>query len=228
MTPHRSQQQLFLPPAPTNPSSTIRCKTCKAPLPSAAWKNCDNCRRKRTASFHRWKQSAELRKSSSFPTSAPFQTGRMSLSESPASYLCQNGTHRERHPSSLLRTADPSTSSHSQGPASGRSAPLDHGSSDHCPGPSRPTNGRQPRTTTPAAQPLRLQATERQFQRSDELVDALSELAPRSEFIGRFSIVADPAVSNIMQARMFADHLRAKALPISYATSSFCFPHNAR
>ena len=147
------------------------------------------------------------------------------MSPVPAFHLCQNGTHRERHPSSLLRTADPSTSSHSQGPASGQSAPLDHGSSDHRPGPSRPTtNGRQPRTTTPAAQPLRLQATERQFQRSDELVDALSVLAPRSEFIGRFSIVADPAVSNIMRARMFADHLRAKALPISYATSPFFFP----
>ena len=146
------------------------------------------------------------------------------MSPVPAFHLCQNRTHRERRPSSLLRTADPSTSSHSQGPASGRSAPLDHGSSDHRPGPSRPTtNGRQTRTTTPAAQPLRLQATERQFQRSDELVDALSVLAPRSEFIGRFSIVADPAVSNIMRARMFADHLRAKALPISYATSSFFF-----
>lgn len=84
MTPHRSQEQLSLPPAPTDPFSTIRCKTCKAPLPSAAWKNCDNCRRKRTASFHRWKQSAALRKSTSFPTSAPpFQMGRIDLSESP-------------------------------------------------------------------------------------------------------------------------------------------------
>lgn len=134
--------------------------------------------------------------------------------------LCaKNGTPVNERPSSPLRTADPSTSS--QGP--GRSAPLDHGS-DHRPGPSsRPTNGQLEPRTTPAAQPpsLQLQATEQQFQWPDELADALSVLPAGSEFIGRFSIVADPAVSNIMRARMFADHLRAKAVPISCAASFF-------
>ena len=67
----RSGNQLSHSPPPT----TIRCKTCKIALANTAWKNCDNCRRRRTESYHRWKKSTVA--------AAALQVGRMNLSSSP-------------------------------------------------------------------------------------------------------------------------------------------------
>ncbi len=80
--PHSTDMtdQHSLLPAPTDPP-VITCKKCKAPLPDATWKNCDNCRRNRTESYNRWKKSAQLRRVNA--AAAGSQTGRMDLSESP-------------------------------------------------------------------------------------------------------------------------------------------------
>lgn len=64
------------------------------------------------------------------------------------------------------------------------------------------------------------------YQWSDELIDALSRLPPCSNFIGKFSVVADPAVNNPMRTNMFANQLRARGIPISYAAFAL-FPQSA-
>jgi hypothetical protein len=81
----------------------------------------------------------------------------------------------------------------------------------------------QPRTTDASTAQRPVPVIE--YQWSDELIDALSRLPPCSNFIGKFSVVADPVVSNSMRAHMFANQLRARAIPISYAAFPL-FPHN--
>ncbi|KAF8468628.1 hypothetical protein DFH94DRAFT_776144 [Russula ochroleuca] len=173
---------------PTDPS-IIRCKTCRAPLPDATWKNCDSCRRNRTENYRRWKKSAELRSLKGM--TATSQVGWMNL--------------------------NPSTSS-SQGP--GRMVPPDH-HRDHPNEPnyrgnpigSSPPGNNQPRTTPASTVQPSVPVIE--YQRSDELIDALSVLPPCSNFIGKFSVVADPAVNNSRRAHMFANQLHDRAIPIS-------------
>jgi hypothetical protein len=58
-----------------------------------------------------------------------------------------------------------------------------------------------------------------EYQWSSELVDELSALPPRSNFVGKFSIVYDPAVDNSKRALMFADQLRDRGLFISCVTT---------
>jgi hypothetical protein len=63
-----------------------------------------------------------------------------------------------------------------------------------------------------------------EYQWSSELVDELSALPPRSTFVGKFSIVSDPAVDNSKRAFTFADQLRARGLFISCVTT--LYPHS--
>jgi hypothetical protein len=191
--------------APTGASPedpVLRCKKCKVPLPDATWKNCAGCRRERTESYNRWKKSASLR----------FQSmGIMNSSES-LLRLCQ-------HSSSLFRTVDPSTSSQAPGPT----APLERHSNEPSHSGDLSESSRlandQPRRTPAPTVPPPTEAIE--YQWSEELVEDLLALPPRSVFIGEFSIVADPAVNNSTRAHLFAGQLHARAVPISCDVPSF-------
>ncbi|KAH9165866.1 hypothetical protein EDB89DRAFT_2076394 [Lactarius sanguifluus] len=74
----------------------------------------------------------------------------------------------------------------------------------------RPRNAPDPEA---APSPQRIPVFEYQWR--DELVNHLSELPPRSNFGGKFAIIADPDVDNGMRAQIFADQLRAQGVPIS-------------
>ncbi|KAH9051624.1 hypothetical protein EDB83DRAFT_2522031 [Lactarius deliciosus] len=74
----------------------------------------------------------------------------------------------------------------------------------------RPRNAPDPEA---APSPQRIPVLEYQWR--DELVSHLLELAPRSNFGGKFAIIADPDVDNGMRAQIFADQLRAQGVPIS-------------
>lgn len=67
-----------------------------------------------------------------------------------------------------------------------------------------------------------------EYQWGDELVSRLSRLPPRSNFGGKFAIIADPGVDNAMRAQIFAVQLHSQGVPISYVASSalsFAKPH---
>jgi len=188
-----AHNQLSLLLAPTDPP-VIQCKTCKVPLPDTTWKNCASCRRNRTESHNRWKKSALLR-----------SMRRMDLSESLL--------RLRQHSASLFRTVDYSTLSQAPGPT----APLDHDSNEpsHHGDPSASSRlaNDQPRRTSASTAPRPAGALE--YQWSDELIEALLALPPRSRYIGKFSIIADPAVNNSTRAHLFADQLRTSAVSIS-------------
>ncbi|KAH9161616.1 hypothetical protein EDB89DRAFT_1913779 [Lactarius sanguifluus] len=74
----------------------------------------------------------------------------------------------------------------------------------------RPRNAPDPEA---APSPQRIPVFEYQWR--DELVSHLSKLPPRSNFGGKFAIIADPDVDNGMRAQIFADQLRAQGVPIS-------------
>lgn len=59
-----------------------------------------------------------------------------------------------------------------------------------------------------------------EYQWGEELVNALMALPPRSNFVGQFSVVADPDVDNSKRAQMFLDQLRSKGLPTTGAQRS--------
>jgi hypothetical protein len=197
--------QLSLLPAPTDPPA-IRCKTCKVPLPDTTWKNCATCRRNRTESYNRWKASASLR-----------SMRRMDLSESLL--------RLRQHSPSLFRTVDYSALSQAPGPT----APLDHHSNEpsHHGDPSessRLVNDQPRRTSASTATPPRPPGAI-EYQWSDELIEALLALPPRSRYIGKFSIVADPAVNNSTRAHLFTDQLHARAVPMSCVVPSRATSH---
>ncbi|KAF8260490.1 hypothetical protein EI94DRAFT_1706246 [Lactarius quietus] len=73
-----------------------------------------------------------------------------------------------------------------------------------------PTNVQGPASAPP---PHRIPILE--YQWGDELVYHLLVLPPRSNFGGKFAIIADPRVDNAMRAQIFADHLRYRGVPIS-------------
>ena len=58
-----------------------------------------------------------------------------------------------------------------------------------------------------------------EYQWGDELVGQLLALPPRSNFGGKFAIIADPGVDNAMRAQVFADQLRSQGVPISYVAA---------
>jgi hypothetical protein len=197
MTNVPAHNQLSLLPAPADP--VIRCKTCKNPLTDTIWKNCASCRRNRTESYNRWKKSAQLR-----------SMRKMDLIQLSESLLCLR-----QHSSFLFRTVDSSTLLQPPGPT----APLDHHSNEpsHYGDPSGSSESRlandQPQRTSASTVPQPAEAIE--YQWSDELIEALLALPPRSRYIGMFSIIADPAVNNSTRAHLFADQLHARAVPIS-------------
>ena len=198
IVPQAHDQQ---PPLPAQAGPPlIECKRCKAPLPDTTWKNCASCRRNRTESYNRWKKSALLRSMAKDPSE---------------SLLCL----RQRS-SSLFRTVD--YTSLSQAPGPGPTARLDHHPNEPGlrgdPSGSSPLANDQPRRTSTSAVQRPAEAIE--YQWSDELIEALLALPPRSKYIGTFSIVADPAVNNSMRVGLFADQLRARAVHISCVVPS--------
>ncbi|KAI0275746.1 hypothetical protein BGY98DRAFT_1098640 [Russula aff. rugulosa BPL654] len=118
-----------------------------------------------------------------------------------------------QHSSSLFRTVDSSTSSQAPGPT----IPLDHHSNEPSHSGDSSATSRlandQPRRTSASTAPPRVEAIE--YQWSEELVADLLALPPRSRYVGKFSIVADPAVNNSTRAHLFARQLHARAVPIS-------------
>lgn len=197
-----SQQLSFqvnlVPPDPV----TIRCKKCKAPLEDTTWKNCDRCRRIRTESFNRWKaKKSVLDNTASTPLSTPTAAPTSNPNPRPASHVTM--------------APNPGPSTFPQAPS--LSAPPQHYRSGHdqnrLPTESSQTTRGQPRTAPTPVVPQAIHVPE--FQRSDELIDQLSALPPRSRFVGKFSVIADPAVDNTRRAHMIADQLRARGIPIS-------------
>ncbi|KAI9451829.1 hypothetical protein BJY52DRAFT_1190737 [Lactarius psammicola] len=82
--------------------------------------------------------------------------------------------------------------------------------------PQHPRNEPAPVSTS---SPQRIAVSE--YQWSDELVAHLLGLPPRSNFGGKFAIIADPGVDNAMRAQIFADQLRSQGVPISYVAALF-------
>lgn len=54
-----------------------------------------------------------------------------------------------------------------------------------------------------------------EYQWGDELIGHLLKLPPRSNFGGKFAIIADPGVDNAMRAQIFAHQLRSQGVAIS-------------
>jgi hypothetical protein len=80
----------------------------------------------------------------------------------------------------------------------------------------RPSNAQRPASES-APPSHRIPIFE--YQWGDELVGQLVELPPRSNFGGKFAIIADPSVDNAMRAQVFADQLRSQGVPISYVAA---------
>jgi hypothetical protein len=214
-------------PVPADPPVIIRCKTCRVPLPDDTWKNCDRCRRNRTESYRRWKVNVRARQSDA------------SLGPSPLS-----STQPLSAPTVIPPTL-PSSVASSVAAASSNAPPPPHHRSTwrvHVPaigGSQTTTANNQPRPRgTPASTSTSASASNRpterhpiihvpEFQSSDELVDKLSALPPGSNFLGKFSVVADPAVDNPKRAQMFADKLRVEGVPILCVILFSCSTHHS-
>ncbi|KAI0247380.1 hypothetical protein BJV78DRAFT_1285612 [Lactifluus subvellereus] len=217
MEPTPGQHSLL---TPTTDPPIIRCKTCKAPLPDASWKNCDRCRRNRTESYNRWKKSVEARKSiitgteatpgSSLPSETEIpSTSRLNLNTQPTTFTNTTGDPRP-HRLSHVQPATPSQAAGTDAtPPDHRSNGRDH---DGHPTGTPQLSGGTPRTApgSPASQVIRIP----EYQWCDELIDELTALPPRSNFIGKFSIISDPQVDNPARAHAFLDQLRAKGRPL--------------
>ena len=208
-----SQQLSFQPNLVPQDLVTIRCKKCRAPLESTTWKNCDRCRRIRTETFNRWKaKKRDIDNTASTPLST--STAAPISNPNPAP------TFR------VTMTSNPGSNTFPQAPS--LSAPPQHYRSWHgqsrLPTGSSQTASGQPRTAPTLVAPQAIHVPE--FQWSDELIDQLSVLPPRSRFVGKFSVIADPAVDNAMRAHMIADQLRARGIPIScVVTTILSYPH---
>ena len=204
------------PSTSTDPPPIVRCKTCNVPLPDALWKNCERCRRNRTESHNRWKKSvqertiAKLAASNSQPYLPPSETGIPSTSLSnvkppPTTFIA--GQRSQQPPHSGAFTP-------SQAPQAGTYTTLPyHQPNNEPPTPSSQPTGSTPRTAPAAAPPRPVHVPE--YQWGDKLVDDLTELPPRSNFVGKFSTILDPQVNNSSRLHIFANQLRAKGLPIS-------------
>ena len=73
----------------------------------------------------------------------------------------------------------------------------------------------QPQLTSASTAPRPPPSKPIEYQWSDDLIEALLALPPRSGYIGKFSIVADPTVNNHTRARLFTRQLRDRAVHIS-------------
>jgi hypothetical protein len=215
ITPTQAQPQIFIPAPTDGDPPTNRCKKCKVPLPDATWKNCDSCRKNRTESYRRWKKSTEGRtRMKVFNASGPALPLEAQSSSAPAprAGFTDVAPNKARH----------SMSSQVSRPFASHPLPLPSERNHN----GLPTGPRPPpapldqlRSTSSSATPTNTVHIP-EFQWSDELVGSLSELPPRSAFLGKFTVVADPAVGNANRAYMFADQLRARGILISYARQS--------
>jgi hypothetical protein len=83
----------------------------------------------------------------------------------------------------------------------------------------------RPRNAAPQAAPVNAPPAHRipvfEYQWGDELVGHLLRLPPRSNYGGKFAIIADPGVDNARRAQIFADQLRSKGVFISYVAAAF-------
>jgi len=79
----------------------------------------------------------------------------------------------------------------------------------------RPSNAQVPASAPPQQ---RIPVVE--YQWGEELVRHLQGLPPRSNFGGKFSIIADPNVDNAMRAQVFTELLRRQGVPISERQSA--------
>jgi len=212
---HSFLQANLVPPDPV----TIRCKKCGVPLPDSTWKNCDRCRRNRTESYNRWKRSAQARQSvlnnDSGSTPLPVPISTIQFPSAPTS------NPNPPSASHVATAPNPGPSTFSQAPS--LSAPPQHYPSGHdhsrLPTGSSQSTSDQPRTAPTLVAPRTIHVPE--FQWADELIDQVLALPPRSRFVGKFSVIADPEVDNVRRAQMFADQLRARGIPISYVVTIF-------
>jgi len=192
------QHTLLLSPSE---APAIRCKTCKVPLPDATRKNCERCRRNRTERFNRWKISVEAKKNLiSFPTPVTHPSPAPSL----------NVNIRWMKPATT--SAACSQPSHQSCPGSGMpsSAPLDPYLNEH-----QAATSHRPKDTPRLMSSLPRDIDIPEYQWGEELVDTLLALPPRSNFFGKFSVIADPDVDNSKRAQMFLDQIRSEGLPTS-------------
>lgn len=209
----------------------IRCKTCKVPLPDATKKNCARCRRNRTESHQRWKRSVEARKVHEKKNLISLPRSEAQPSSAPPSNVNIRWTEPAITPEARYHLGSGTTPAHLPGAVTSTSAaPLDHNLNERHHHKHQPPSP-QPLSDAPglvSSLPRRIN----QYQWGEELVDALLGLPPRSNFLGQFSIIADPDVDNSKRAQMFLDQLRSKGLPTSYvAVASFGFsfvePHSS-
>jgi len=178
------QHTLLLSPSE---APAIRCKTCKVPLPDATRKNCERCRRNRTERFNRWKISVEAKKNLiSFPTPVTHPSPAPSL----------NVNIRWMKPATT--SAACSQPSHQSCPGSGMpsSAPLDPYLNEH-----QAATSHRPKDTPRLMSSLPRDIDIPEYQWGEELVDTLLALPPRSNFFGKFSVIADPDVDNSKRHR---------------------------
>jgi len=198
-------QEQILVPAPTDGDPpTTRCKKCKVPLPDATWKNCDRCRKNRTENYNRWKKSVEGRTQMNvFNSSGPLPFEAQSSSAPATDVAPKNARH--------------STSKQVSGPIASHQLPSERNPNGLPTGGPRPQAATSDQLQSASASAIPTDTLHiPEFQWSDELVDCVSELRPRSTFFGKFSVIADPAVGNASRAYMFAEQLRARGLAISY------------
>lgn len=88
----------------------------------------------------------------------------------------------------------------------------------------RPSNAQEPASAP--APPLQVIPVI-EYQWGDELVSDLLGLPPRSNFGGKFAVIADPSVDNVMRAHMFAEQLRSQGVYISYVANHTLPCHRA-
>jgi hypothetical protein len=203
------------------PSETpaIRCKTCKVPLPDATRKNCERCRRNRTESYNRWKARKNL---NSLPT----------LETHPSSAPSSNVNIRWMNPATT--SAACSQPSHQLGSHRGSGIPSS-ASLDHYLNEPKHDRHQAAASHLPRDAPWLTFSWPRdidipEYQWSQELLNALLALPPRSNFFGQFSVIADPDVDNSRRAQMFLVQLSSKGLPTLYVAAaslgfSFVEPH---
>lgn len=219
MPAHDNHLATTILPAPP----VIRCKTCKTPLPDTTWKNCASCRKNRTESYHRWKKSAaERSKMGTIDLTISSSTSEFSaffFFDSCATTLNPERTFIFILSSCLLRIVDSATSLQAPGPT----APVNqylNVEPNHYGNPSGSSRSSrladdQPQLTSASTAPRPPPSKPIEYQWSDDLIEALLALPPRSGYIGKFSIVADPTVNNHTRARLFTRQLRDRAVHIS-------------
>ena len=210
------QNSLIPPPATTNPP-IFKCKKCGVALKDGTWKNCDSCRRRRTDDYNRWKARKSVAASGVDHNLTAASGSSLASKTGPPSAPTSIPN--------LLTTITPTQGAYPYPSISFRPSSLSTPLPDHYPNRRDHTGNPAPRTsdqTTPAftvPRPVHIP----EYQCSDELFNEMLAQPPCPNFMGTFSVVADPAVDNLKRARMLVDQLRASGVPIPCA-HHFCLP----